>query len=359
MERISAAENITIEMDVARWRMLSNGSSPDTSVLLEATSGQPVNYQADFALTRRLPPTGRLSIEDIQRIVLGWSNSDESWHLGILLDNDLAEERGSRWCEIAHWPDPETTVYNDIATRAGESLAQVVTRPFAVVPPKPAPEPVTTPPPPLPAAPLGFDNLWTLQTAASGAVQLVRSPAWARTTLRRIVWYIFWVVVYIVLIYFSLTSGIAPANPPFLPYLGMVAAVILVGLIVKNIYQLLTWPNRIVFTAEQVRGLRGKQARWTVPVNDIKGIYVSQVMGRPRRKKSAAHYGELNLWLENGKFHHIINAENLEVYENEEAGEAESVTELTQHDFTTDLQAAGLYMAQALNRPAWYDRRQN
>jgi hypothetical protein len=80
-------------------------------------------------------------------------------------------------------------------------------------------------------------------------------------------------------------------------------------------------------------------------------------MGRPRRKKSAAHYGELNLQLASGRFWHLFNTENLEVYQAEEAGMAESVTELTQHNFTTDLQAAGLVLAKTLNVPAWYDRR--
>ena len=210
MERISAAENTTIEMDNAYWRLLSNGSAPETRILLEASSGQPVNYQADFAVTRRLPENGHLSLEDIQRIVLGWSNSDEAWHLGILLNNELAEQRGSRWCEIASWPDPDTTVYNEIAARAGESLAHVVTRPFAVVPPKPTAARVE--PRELPNLPLSFDHLWTLKLTTSDDVQLVRNPAWARTTIRRILLYILWTVVYILLIYATLTSGIAPGK---------------------------------------------------------------------------------------------------------------------------------------------------
>src|SRR5690606_40996963 len=53
--------------------------------------------------------------------------------LGLLLEMELAQERGSRWCEIAHWPDPSTTVFQELAARAGESLAQVTTRPFHLV----------------------------------------------------------------------------------------------------------------------------------------------------------------------------------------------------------------------------------
>jgi hypothetical protein len=188
-------------------------------------------------------------------------------------------------------------------------------------------------------------------------MQFARNPAWARTAIRRILWYIFWTIAYILLIYATLTSGIAPANPAFLPYLGMVAAVILVGLILKNIYQLLTTPNRIVISPNQVRGMRGQQAHWSIRADEIRGVYITQVMGRPRRGKSAAQYGELNLLLVTGKFRHLFNAENLEVYQPEEPGQAESVTELTPRNFTTDLQAAALYMAQTLDVPAWYDRR--
>jgi hypothetical protein len=371
MEQISAAENVTIEMAIEYWRLLKNGAE-DPYLLVEARSGSPLNYVEEFATTRRLPENGSLSIDHIQRVVLGWSNVDESWHLGLLLEAELAQARGSRWCEMAHWPDPSTAVFSDIATRAAESLAQVTTRPFYLVPPQPkAPE---KPSRPLPELPLSFDNLWQLEQADAGNLQLVRSRRWASSKVRRILWYLLWVVVYIVLVVANLTSGIAPANPPFLPLLGALAAMILAGLIGHHLYSLLTEPNRFVIDTNQrqIRAHRGKRIRWQARAEQIQSIYVSQLVNEKKRKsrKPSASYGELNLHLTTGKFQPLIAVEQIEDYAAEAGGtldnpqtalpqtaNVDSVDSLTLHSFTTSLQAAGLYIAQALDLDAVYDQR--
>lgn len=362
MERIAAAENITIEMNETRWRMIANGNT-EPQVLLEAEAGRPVNYVTDFAATRRMPSSGSLQIDQIQRVVLGWSPGDESWHLGLLLEMELAQERGSRWCEIAHWPDPSTTVFQELAARAGESLAQVTTRPFHLVEPKPEAAKVETPPRPLPALPIEISDTWMLQAAEAGDLHLVRAPRVGRTMLRRAVWYAFWAVVYFVLVYLTFTSGIAPANPPILPYLGIFSGLVLVFLVFKNIYLYLTTPDRIVIDAEarQVRGQRGSVARWMERGSNIQSIYVSQVIGRRRGKKPSPQYGELNLYLANGKFHYLISTDHVEEYEGEPGtGEdlpPDTVSQLTSQHVTTSLQAAALHIGQTLDLPVWYDQR--
>jgi hypothetical protein len=362
MERIAAAENITIELSDARWRMIANGSA-DPQVLLEAESGQPVNYVTDFAATRRMPRSGSLQTDQIQRVVLGWSPGDESWHLGLLLEMELAQARGSRWCEIAHWPDPSTTVFHDLAARAGESLAQVTTRPFHFVEPKAEPAKIEAPPRPLPELPLEVSDSWRLEALTAGDLQLVRAPRVARQMLRRAIWYTLWSVVYFVLVYLTFTSGIAPSNPAFLPYLGIFSGVVLVFLVFKNIYQFLTSPDRIVIDAEarQVRGQRGSNVRWMERGSNMQGLYVSQQIGRRRGKKPAPQYGELNLYLANGKFHHLISADQIEEYEQDPAAGEElpqdSVSELTSQHATTNLQAAALHIGKALDLPVWYDQR--
>ena len=359
MEQISAAENITIDMADGHWRLLVNGAYKP-HVLVEAAPGKPLSYISEFGRTRRLPSTGSLPVELIQQIVLGWSNQDESWHLGLLLETELAEARGSRWCEIAHWPDPSTSVFSDIATRAGETLAQATARPFYLVPPQPAP---VAKEPPLPELPLVFDDLWTLEQMAAGDLQFVRSGRWVRGIVRRILWYMLWTIVYIILVVVTLTSGIAPANPPFLPLLGVFSAMILAGLIGRNLYQLLTEPNRYVVDVHQrqVRALRGKRVRWQLRAEQIQSIYVSQLVnqGKRRANKPAVYYGEINLHLTSGKFQHIITAEQVEDYhpELDSVGDRDSVDTLTTHNFATSLQAASLYTAQALDLPTVYDRR--
>ena len=121
MDRISAAGNLTIEVKPESWRLIVNGNSQER-VLVEVSPGEPIRYIPTFAAKRRLPDTGKLPIENIQRVVLGWSNEDESWHLGLLLTPELASARGSRWCEIARWPDPDVNVFSDIAHTLADQL---------------------------------------------------------------------------------------------------------------------------------------------------------------------------------------------------------------------------------------------
>jgi hypothetical protein len=358
MEQISAADNVTIELDTDRWRMISNGAA-EPKVLLEAVSGHPMQYRREFAQTRRLPQDGTLATDQIQRIVLGWSNSDEAWHLGLLLEGELAQARGSRWCEIAHWPDPSKTVFGDIAARAGEMLAEVTTRPFSVVQPKaqPTPQPQPQAPArPLPPLPLPLGDLWTLQAAESGGVQMQRAPRWARMTLRRALWYAFWAAVYFVLVYATFNSGIAPANPEFLPYLGTAAGLVLVGLTFRNLLQLVRQPNRIVFSRAGIEALRGSQVRWRLDRSEIQGLYASLVISR-RRGKIISPHGELNLLLANKRFRLLLAVDRMELYEPEALSSEDQVMPLTADQCVTSLQAAALHMAQTLGCPAYDDRR--
>ena len=370
MEQISAAENITIEMAQEYWRLLQNGAE-QPHVLIEARTGMPLNYIEEFGSTRRLPETGTLPLDYIQRVVLGWSNVDESWHLGLLLEADLAQVRGSRWCEIAHWPDPSTAVFSEIATRAAESLAQVTTRPFYLVPPQP--KPAGPPPRPLPELPLSFDNLWRLEQTESNNLQIVRSGRWARRRVRRILWYLLWLVVYIVLVVANLTSGISPANPVFLPLLGGLAAMILAGLIGHHLYRLLSEPNRFVIDAaqRQVRVQRGKRVQLQVNAGQIQSVYVSEIVRERKRRsrKRDISYGEINLHLINGKFQTLITTEQVEDYladsetdpavppVDHQSANTDAVETLTASNFASSLQAAGLYIANALDLAAVYDRR--
>jgi len=269
MERISAAEQMMIEMGEAQWRLISNGSR-EPRILMEATSGHALSYLPDFASTRRLPKGGSLSLEHIQRIVLGWSPNDESWHLGLMLEADLAQARGSRWCELAHWPDPHMSTFNDIASRAGRSLAQVMTRPFSLVPPR-AKE---AEPRELPPLPLRIDDTWQLDRASDGNLELIPDKSWRRQTFRRIIWYSFWTVIYCLLVYGTVTSNIAPPTPAFLPALGVASALLLLGLILKNVYQLMTRPTHYVIdpTQQMIRAAHGKGTRWMMyetPLNFV------------------------------------------------------------------------------------------
>lgn len=359
MDRISAAGNLTIEMNDERWRLLANGESGER-VLVEAMTGRSLRYVPRFAQTRRLPGEGILPTSQVRRVILGWSPQDEAWHLGLLLGPELAEVRGSRWCEVASWPDPQREMFAAPARRAGESLALVMQRPFYVVPTS---EPGTraTAPRPMPALPLAFDQ-WTFEQAGQGNMQLVRDKRWSRERVRRAIWYLFWVVVYIGLSALSLTSPIAPPNPAFLPLLGLLTAVILVVLAARSLYQALMTPNCIVIDPlrRHIRGLTGERERWRYTAGDLRSVYISQVVSKKRRSEQiATHYHELNLHLRDGQFRYIMGIEQTDERpaRPDEVPAQDAVLSLDASSVDNDMQAVGVYIAQALGVLCWYDQR--
>ncbi len=351
MNRISAAGNLTIDINTDYWRLIANGGGQE-QILVEASPGQPLRYLPTFAQKRRLPESGVLAGGQIQRVVLGWSQQDEAWHLGLMLDAELTQARGSRWCEIARWPDPDATVFGEIANQAGRSLAMAVQRPFNYLPPQPR-EAAAPAPPPLPELPLHFDQ-WTLQK--TGALEFVRDAGWVRARLLRMIWYGLLAIVYVALSLLTLQGKIALPKPEFLPYLGLAVAVLLVGAVVYTAQRLLSTPDRIhIDAARVVSGRRGRRVRWQLQPADYQAVYVSQIIGKKGRTH-IAQYGEINLLLVNGSFRLLMTTgENPEPLQNDAGGDL--LIELKQEDVHTDLQAAGLYVAQALGVPCWYDRR--
>src|SRR5688572_2672967 len=108
MNPISAAENHSIHSANARWRLLYSDKP-----LAEATA-RGFRYGLRFGSSRRLNESGVLERNDILQVVLGWQQADESWHLGLILASEIAAERGSRWCELVSWPDPDIHVFQDL-----------------------------------------------------------------------------------------------------------------------------------------------------------------------------------------------------------------------------------------------------
>nr|PZN54160.1 MAG: hypothetical protein DIU68_11060 [Chloroflexota bacterium] len=362
MRRISAGNNLTIDMDASHWRLVVNGDGSER-VLVEASQGQPLRYMPTFGQRRRLPDTGLLPTLYIQRVVLGWSLKDEAWHLGLVLEPELAEARGSRWCEVAHWPDPERDLYLDIAREAGEHLAQAVARPFELIPPADgarAAAAAPAEPRPLPALPVAFD-VWRVEARGDNTVEFVRSPSWARARILRIVWYLFWTVIYLVLSITTLSGKIALPKPEFLPYLGLASAGILVLITLNLIVQLIRQPNRFVVDGASgaVVALRGNSQRWRVERSEIESVYVSQVAGKKtRRGERTITHGEINLYLGNGKFKFLVENGQIALCAGEdERPVSTGVYPLTPEMTRTPLQIAGAHVARVLGVPCLYDRR--
>lgn len=358
MDRISAASNLIIEHDLSHWRLISTGNGQERT-LLDAEPNKPVSYIEIFGSKRRLPKGGKLALDDIQRIVVGWSHEDESWHLGLLVEPELAEQRGSRWCELARWPDPETSVFNDVAADAGRALARTIQRPFNLIEPErgattSTAAPVSAPPPPLRSLPLEFDQ-WTL--SRQSALQFVRSGQWARQRLFRVLWYALLIIAYFVLSIITLTKIIALPKPEFLPYLGLVVGAFLVGLMLYTLNEMIKRPNRIVVDNYAVEGRRGEHTIWQVTKDTISSVYVSEVVNR-KGKKHIVYHGEINLHLRDGSFRSLLDQPH-SVEEDIAADHPteDSVVPLTLYNAKSDLQMAGLHVAQTLGLECQYDQR--
>ncbi len=356
MDRISAAGNLTIEHDIDHWRLLSTSNGQERT-LIEAEKGHPVHYIEIFGSKRRLPKGGNLAVDDIQRVVLGWSPEDECWHLGLLLEPEISEQRGSRWVELARWPDTETTVFSDVASDAGRALSRTLNRPFNLIEPDKAAVAKTpaAPPPPLRTLPLEFDQ-WTL--TRKSALQLVRSSQWTRQRVTRLIWYGLLVVAYFVLSIVTLQGGIALPKPEFLPYLGIVVGVLLLGMMLYTLFEIINKPNRVVVNNDGVAWMRGNRLAQQIHTEQIAEIFVSEVVNI-KGKKQTIYHGELNLHLKDGSFKTILQQPHQVEEEHNALPEKaeEELVPLTLYNAYTDLQMAGLHVAQTLGVECQYDRR--
>lgn len=369
MERISAARNLSIENQPECWRLIVNGGGSER-VLLEARPGEPLRYVTTFGVQRRLPASGVLPVENIERVVLGWSKQDEAWHLGLLLSDDVAQTRGSRWCGLAYWPDPELDLYRDIAGQAGQTLAQKLARPFIIVPPpaatpreQAAAEAIT--PAALPKLPIALHE-WTLSRPQEGLLVLVLGARWGRARLLRALWFSFLSAVFLVLSIRSLEGIIAPTQPAFLPYLGIASAVFLLGASLRLIVTTLTRERRIEIdaTSRTIRAVSGRRTRWILAADDLRGVYASHCLGKSRQngQQRAVQYGELNLALKDGDFRRLLQHGPTDEFIAAPDGDAqllktERVVPLTPAAAQTLLQAVALHIAQALGVPAYFDQR--
>ncbi len=369
-----AAENITIDIDADQWRM----RDADVEIPVVVATHEGLRYTLRFGETRRLPQSGLLRPDDVMQVVLGWQNSDQSWHLGLIVSPELTAKRGSRWCELAYWHDPTQEAHRGVVEAAGEALAEQLDISFLLVPPELPANQQQTPLDPLPLS-CGW---WTLHRASETetgrlslqAEQLVlkRGFKWRLTKFTRMLWYGFWMIVYILLSTATLTSELALPNagtllpnPQLLPYLGLGVAGLLFVLILHNIYLLLTRYDIIVVDPRErsLSAYKGRRRVWHVGTDEAQSLYVTEVVKR-RQKKANTEHGELNLHLGNKQFRFVlqqgepINSDTPIPEDERKHRSRDEVYPLRRENAYSQLQMAALYLSEGLGSlPVWYDMR--
>lgn len=374
MIEISAADNITIQIDADQWRLLSYAESGTETELLHVRPQQALTFHPDFALTRHFPTDGTLTLEYISMVVLGWSHDDSAWHLGLLLSDEFAQLRGSRWCEVAHWPEPEPSVFQELAEQAGRELARIIEVDFRVVPPREASADQPTPPAPepkreitLPEPPFNF-GAWEFERKPDGTLQFVRTPRWRNGRLMRIMFYGVMTVIYVVLSVATLQSKLALPNsgvllpsPEYLPYLGLFSAGVTLFITLLTLHELLFKVNVIHIEPERIAGLRGDRGRWEIPVDDLESIYITHILSTQRKHVFVKH-GEINAHTKAGVFVKLMEQSEDETEQKRGLPDqrVESfVMALQPEEDLTDLQTAAWHIRQTLRGEiaCYYDQR--
>jgi hypothetical protein len=183
----------------------------------------------------------------------------------------------------------------------------------------------------------------------------------------RTAWYIIWAGVFVALSLASLSTEIAPTQPEFLPYAGLVCAAFLVILSFATIIGSIRRVKRIEIDSRTrtIRGMRGGRERWRYSADQLSEVYATLVLTKVTRRKRVQHmhHGEINLHKRDGAFHHVITQGQTDEKVPSPVGvaldavNAEFVVPQTPQNAFTRLQAATLLIAQALQLPSQYDQR--
>lgn len=329
MNIFKVADGLVLKVDQDEWRLVADRSDGLTLFTVTAAD-RTVRYRPEFARARRLPPDGELSASYVQEVVVGWSQEDHTWHLGLLLVPSLAETRGGRWCQLACWPFGAVQDTRAEAREAGESLAHALGKRFRFVDApagaavSPSVEPASISPvadtqpvqlrqealtPPRVARPIELPldlGDWQLRKIDIG-MQWEHKGVWVLGTL----WSIFGRIVlgsaFIFLSVLTLRSPYATVQPSVLPYVGLVIGI---GLIIAAVlYTVRRLREEVVVLDEDERQVRRhldltSDILETYEFEEIAAVVATQIAQGGRQRGSngepdhMAHEGWLHLLLQ-------------------------------------------------------------
>ncbi|MCC7206849.1 MAG: hypothetical protein IT323_06060 [Anaerolineae bacterium] len=311
-----AAADLIIRFDDRAW-VLQSSNSQSARPLVSARPSA-LEFAPPFAEARRLPVKSALEAESVAMIVVGFAAEDMGWHLGLLLQPELAMARGGRWCALARWGESE----GEAARQAGMALADVIGRPFRLVPrpePTPAPEaaaaqaeraapaaPAAQAALPLPepvriGLPIDLGD-WIVQEDALGLL-ITRSRAWNRGVLWRGLFYLALAPTFGVLAIGALISRYAPVQPLWLPLLGLAIAV---AMLIAAIWQFRArsrGPRVVIDERAQIIRITtasGARVRTQSPFEGVQYVLVSHAIARRQPPAGESGVG--------GRYHFIAEA---------------------------------------------------
>jgi hypothetical protein len=342
METIHAAHNLTITIESGSWQLLNGTYHPDRAgapvSLLAAQPGQ-ITCSRAFAQARQLPADGTLVPADVARIVVGWAPESQNWHLGLLLAARPETDFKMRWCGLASWPRGQETDYVNQARQAGQALANLIDRPFHLIPPaqrqvnnlsETQPQQATVrlddddieanieaavelvPPP------YEFEE-WVMQAVPKGYVWQRRSQ-WVAMAGLRAVFFAVLAGSFLVLGFGTQTRGLAPVEPRWLPWMGIGVAVMLIVNALRQAWLFLSVTDVIVDTT--TREVRSQsrfitRVQWRAPFDRVAYVLVSQSparsLGRKGTDSSVAVAQDVWVHLYDGQeFHQIATLGRVE-----------------------------------------------
>jgi hypothetical protein len=164
------------------------------------------------------------------------------------------------------------------------------------------------------------------------------------------------------------TRGLAPINPSWLPWLGIVVAIFLTGIALRHFWRLLTVSDVIVdTTAAQVcrQGRFTGRVRWRVPFGAVRYVVVSQTPARAQDDPKPFHPARTiqDVWIhlfDGQRFWLVASLEEVEgLSRNWETVRAEQNRRgrrpLVLVEYDTPAHHAAQFMAHTLHCDVWLD----
>jgi len=373
MTRIAVSDNMLVDYSEDRWRLIQLDAAAAPTLLVEVKAGRSFRYDDDFGNRRALPPLGEVAPRDIGEVVLGWSEEEAAWQLGMTLAPDLSFSRSSRWFEVLRIDDADQSRSQRTVQQIGLALADVLGKPFVASTPgdaMAAPEPI-----PLIDLPLDLGD-WILGArtkADQSELQFARDRRWIRARYRQIAWYGLLAAFYAWVSITSLIHELALPNagtlipdPSLLPYLGIGVSLLLLVMIALQVKKIMGEPDTLVISADKqsVNALRGGGLRWQVDAGAVQSVYASELV-KKRGRRPVVFHGEINLQMIDGSFRRLLVEDDKRadallpgcdavIEKNRPSG----VSVLEPDAVATALQAAAVHVAVCLgDLPVWYDRR--